>query len=90
MSDPLPPIPPVVQRTRESRRLMLSVFGTPEGQSLLRRLEDRFEAHLPVFRGRAGQYDPLDAMRRDAYREVFLYIHHQLELARQEASSSQP
>ena len=52
-------------------------------------LEDRFETRLPVFQGRAGQYDPLDAMRRDAYREVFLYIHHQLELARQEASSSQ-
>ncbi|MCI7005641.1 MAG: hypothetical protein MR890_09570 [Akkermansia muciniphila] len=89
MSKSLSPTPPAVQRARESRCLILRVFGTPEGQSLLRFLEDRFETRLPVFQGRAGQYDPLDAMRRDSYREVFLYIHHQLELARQEASSSQ-
>ncbi len=39
-------------------------------------LEARFETHLPAFQGRAGQYDPLDAMRRDAHREVILYLKH--------------
>ena len=81
-------MPTSVIRARETRRLMLAVLDTEEGRSLLRRLEERFETHLPAFPGRAGQYDPLDAMRRDAHREIFLHIHHQLELARKEAASS--
>ena len=56
---------------------------------MLADLEKRFETHLPVFQGKAGSYDPLDAMRRDAHREIFLMIRHQLELARQEATQNQ-
>ncbi len=40
----------------------------------LAHLEARFEVHLPCFQGKAHQYDPLDAMRRDAYREMCLYL----------------
>lgn len=47
-------------------------------------LERRFETRLPVFRGVAGGYDALDAMRRDAYREVVLWLHDQVELGRKE------
>ena len=42
-----------------------------------------------VFQGKAGCYDPLDAMRRDAHREIFLVIRRQLALARQEATQTQ-
>lgn len=51
---------------------------------LLEVLERRFETRLPVFRGSAGQFDPLDAMRRDAYREVVLWLREQSALGRKE------
>ncbi len=75
----------LIEKARASRRRLLSVFGSPEGEAVLTSLEERFETHLPVFQGQAGSYDPLDAMRRDAHREVFLVIRRQLELAREEA-----
>lgn len=80
---------PQLEQAREERRRMLALFATPEGEQVLRDLEHRFETHLPVFQGKAGNYDPLDAMRRDAHREIFLVIRHQLELARQEATQTQ-
>ena len=49
-------------------------------------LEARFETELPVFQGRRGEYDPLDAMRRDAHREVFLVIRRRLALAERETT----
>lgn len=76
---------PAADQARRNRRLLLAAFGTPIGQKALEHLEQRFETHLPVFQGKPGCYDPLDAMRRDAHREVFLVIRSQLELARVEA-----
>ncbi len=73
------------EQAQAERRQLFAALGTPEGQAVLERLEKRFETDLPVFQGKSGGYDPLDAMRRDAYREVFLVIRRQLELARQEA-----
>ena len=78
-----------VEQARAERRRLLNLFGTEEGQQVLSELESRFETVLPVFQGKAGSYDPLDAMRRDAHREIFLIIRHQLELARQEATQTQ-
>lgn len=80
---------PQLEQAREERRRLLALFSTPEGGQVLADLERRFETHLPVFQGKAGVYDPLDAMRRDAHREIFLVIRHQLELARQEATQTQ-
>lgn len=80
---------PQLEQAREERRRLRQVFSTPVGQQVLTDLEKRFETHLPVFQGKAGGYDPLDAMRRDAHREIFLVIRHQLELARQEATQTQ-
>ena len=80
---------PQLEQAREERRRLLALFSTPVGEQVLRDLERRFETHLPVFQGKAGGYDPLDAMRRDAHREIFLVIRHQLELARQEAITNQ-
>ncbi len=75
-----------IERARAARRRLLAVFGTPEGQQVLAELEARFETELPVFQGKSGSYDPLDAMRRDAHREVFLVIRHQLALAARETT----
>lgn len=77
------------EQAREERSRLLKLFSTPEALQVLADLEKRFETHLPVFQGKAGSYDPLDAMRRDAHREIFLVIRHQLELARQEATQNQ-
>lgn len=75
----------MVREARLKRSRLLAVFGSAEGEALLTELEERFETDLPVFQGKPGGYDPLDAMRRDAHREVFLVIRRQLTLARQEA-----
>ena len=80
---------PQLEQAREERSRLLKLFSTPEAMQVLADLEKRFETHLPVFQGKAGSYDPLDAMRRDAHREIFLMIRHQLELARQEATQQQ-
>ena len=81
--------PQTVESARRARRRLLSVLGSPDGEQVLTDLEARFETHLPAFQGKAGSYDPLDAMRRDAHREVFLLIRRQLHLARQEATKTQ-
>jgi len=78
----------LAERARMERRRLLNVLGTPEGEQVLEALERRFETDLPVFQGRPGSYDALDAMRRDAHREVFLVIRRQLHLARQEAKQT--
>jgi hypothetical protein len=77
-----------VERARAERSRLLTLFGTAEGEQVLADLEKRFETDLPVFQGKPGSYDPLDAMRRDDNREVFLVIRHQLELARKEAANT--
>lgn len=74
------------EQARKARQRLLAVLGTDEGEQVLAELEQRFETHLPVFQGKAGSYDALDAMRRDAHREVFLVIRRRLALARQEAT----
>lgn len=74
------------EQSRRERAELLQVFGSREGQLILTRLERRFETDFPAFQGKLGHYDPLDAMRRDAHREVFLTIRHQLEQARVEAT----
>lgn len=85
-----PPLPhPAAEKARLDRARLLAVLGTPEGEQVLATLEQRFETDLPVFQGKAGGYDPLDAMRRDAHREVFLVIRRQLKLAGWEAKQQQ-
>ncbi len=79
----------LAEASRERARL-LRVFESEEAQQVLQTLEKRFETDFPVFQGKAGQYDPLDAMRRDAHREVFLVIRRQMDLARQEAIQNNP
>ncbi len=99
MSPPSSPFPPSTHtapstqaqrhaqlEARRHRARLLRLLDTPDGELVLAQLEARFETHLPAYQGKTGHYDPLDAMRRDAHREVFLVIRHQLEQARQEAT----
>lgn len=76
-----------LKEARLKRRQLLRVFDTPDGRDVLSFLEARFQTDLPVFQGSPRNYDPLDAMRRDAYREVFLYIRRQLQLALKESTT---
>ena len=76
-----------LKEARLKRRQLLRVFDTPDGRDILSFLEARFQTDLPDFQGSPGNYDPLDAMRRDAYREVFLYIRRQLQLALKESTT---
>lgn len=59
------------QRMKHRRRIFREAFRNPE---VLAELKRHFQTDLPCFQGKAGSYDPLDAMRRDACREVILFI----------------
>ena len=76
-----------LKEARLKRRQLLRVFDTPDGRDILSFLEARFQTDLPVFQGSPGNYDPLEAMRRDAYREVVPYIRRQLPLAPKESNT---
>ncbi len=71
----------------KERAALSELFSSSLGQRVLCMLELQFETHLPAFQGRLGQFDALDAMRRDAYREVFLRIRQQMELAKEEITN---
>ncbi len=62
---------------RERRRYIAERID----ERLLNYLEERFSCNLPAFqRTASGGYDPLDAMRRDAYREVILWLQRERNL----------
>ena len=58
------------------RRAALKEAFTPE---VLDILEKEFQTNLPCFQGKAGSYDPLDAMRRDDQREMLLWVKYEIE-----------
>lgn len=72
------PTPEQVEFLRKlnRRRAALKEAFTPEVMDVL---EKEFQMNLPCFQGKAGSYDPLDAMRRDAHREVLLWVKHEIE-----------
>ena len=78
-----------VREARFKRRQLLRVFDTPDARETRSFLEARVQTDLPVLQGSPGNYDPLDAMRRDAYREIFLYIRRQLQLAIKETTEEE-
>lgn len=71
------------ERVMEARRRRAHLARHVDGE-VLRILEERFGTRLPAFQGRPGEWDALDAMRRDSQREVVLYLRQQLELAGRE------
>lgn len=55
----------------KKRRRTLAQQITPETLDILK---EQYQTNLPCYQGTQGNYDPLDAMRRDAQREVILWI----------------
>lgn len=47
-------------------------------QETIAYLEAEFQTNLPCFQGEQGTYDPLDAMKRDAQREIILWLKNEL------------
>lgn len=68
------------ERKKEMSRRRALLFSVPLDERGIEVIERRFECHLPCFQGGRGNFDPLDAMRRDAYREVCLWLRDQLRL----------
>lgn len=54
------------------------VIGEAVTDEVLAVIARRFGVHQACFQGVAGKYDPLDAMRRDAYREVYMWLKKQV------------
>nr|DAL08961.1 MAG TPA_asm: hypothetical protein [Caudoviricetes sp.] len=61
----------VTERRRKAKRMVLR---SEEGKVLLEWMKEFFQTDLPCFQGEKGGFDPLDAMRRDAYKEVVLWL----------------
>lgn len=57
------------------RRTHLAAHITPE---TIAYLEAEFQTNLPCYQGTQGNYDPLDAMKRDAQREIILWLKNEL------------
>jgi len=76
------------ERERYVRRRRAKIAAVCDDE-FLGFLEERFETNLPVFQGKAGEYDPLDAMRRDAYREVVLFLREERGVYEQEQQQRQ-
>ena len=69
----------LLARERARRAALRRCLDGEDGRVVLEWLHERFETVLPVFqRGRDGGFDPLDAMARDAHREVVLWIEYEL------------
>lgn len=73
----------IIDQARKTQTAYGKVFAGANGEGVIADLKKRFETGLPCFQGKRGEFDPLDAMRRDAYREVILYIEEKITLAEQ-------
>lgn len=69
-------------KERELRERM--IIGEAVTDEVLAVIARRFGVHQACFQGVAGKYDPLDAMRRDAYREVYYWLKKQVIKYRKE------
>lgn len=59
----------------KKRRIALKKAFTSE---IIEILANKFQTNLPCFQGNQGSYDPLDAMRRDAHRELLLWVENEI------------
>ncbi len=60
------------------------IIGEAVTDEVLAVIARKFGVHQACFQGVAGKYDPLDAMRRDAYREVYYWLKKQVIKYRKE------
>ena len=63
-----------LQEYKEREERERKVIGEAVTDKVLAIIARKFGVHLACFQGVAGKYDPLDAMRRDAYREVYHWL----------------
>lgn len=77
-------------KTDEQKKRRLMLFAQPLNEQGIEVLERKFECHLPCFMrvGSNGGFDPLDAMRRDAYREVCMWLKEQYRIFLTESAKS--
>lgn len=75
------------KRDAELRKRRALLFSMPLDERGIEELEKKFECHLPCFQMRDGSFDTLDAMRRDAYREVCIWLREQLTIYRKETNN---
>ena len=67
------------------KKLRAQLFGAPLDEMSLAIIEEHFGCGLPCFQKQeGGVFDPMDAMRRDAYREVVLWLRWHLNKYRKE------
>ena len=69
-------------KEREARER--AIIGRAVTDEVLAVLARKFGVYQACFQGVAGRYDPLDAMRRDAYREVYMWLRKQVLQYRKE------
>ena len=69
-------------KEREARER--AIIGHAVTDEVLAIVARKFGVHQACFQGCAGRYDPLDAMRRDAYREVYMWLRKQVLQYRKE------
>ena len=70
-----------------TRRAHLAAHITPE---TIAYLEAEFQTNLPCFQGSQGTYDPLDAMKRDAQREIVLWLKNELAQHEKQQQKTNP
>lgn len=63
-------------KQREARER--AIIGRAITDEVLAVIARKFGVHQACFQGVAGKYDPLDAMRRDAFREVYTWLKKQV------------
>lgn len=73
-----------LQEYKERELRERRVIGEAVTDEVLAVIARRFGVHQACFQGVAGKYDPLDAMRRDAYREVYYWLKKQVIKYRKE------
>lgn len=63
---------------RRRKQALRRVLKSEEGRVVVEWMRERFGVDLPCFqfvdKSERRGYDPLDAMRRDAYREVYMWM----------------
>lgn len=73
-----------IEELKEREARERAVIGRAVTDEVLAVLARKFGVHQACFQGVAGRYDPLDAMRRDAYREVYMWLRKQVLQYRKE------
>ena len=73
-----------IEELKEREARERAVIGRAVTDEVLAVLAREFGVHQACFQGVAGRYDPLDAMRRDAYREVYMWLRKQVLQYRKE------